>query len=111
MAKRRNEENKRVKAILEMLKYKGIFAWRQNNMPVATRDGYRAFIGMPGLPDIIGVLPGGRFLGIEVKSDTGKQSDKQLDFQRALEIHGGVYILAYSVHDVETKLSKLGGIK
>ena len=106
---RRTEESKRVKAILDYLQYRRVFAWRQNNIAVPSVDGFRSFVGMRGLPDIIGVLPGGVFLGIEVKSKTGRQSKHQKEFQKNLERLGGVYILARCVDDVEKGLSKYFG--
>ena len=42
--------------------------WRQNQggMPNG-RGGFRRFNGMPGLSDIIGILPDGRFFACEIK--------------------------------------------
>jgi len=63
----------------------------------------------PGWPDIIGIArPTGRFVAIEVKSATGRQSVAQSGVQRVLEAFGGVYILARSVQDVDAALARLG---
>jgi hypothetical protein len=56
---------------------------------------------MQGQPDIIAILPGGVFCGIEVKTPKGRQSPDQILFQKRLEAIGGRYILARSVTDVE----------
>jgi Holliday junction resolvase len=50
----------------------------------------------PGIPDIIAVI-NGIMIGIEIKAKNkkgliGKQSDKQVCFQQALENSGGIYI-------------------
>lgn len=52
--------------------------------------------GVSGQPDILGVTPSGRGLGVEVKSVRGRQSEQQRRFQKAWEAHGGLYILARS---------------
>jgi hypothetical protein len=91
-----NSESYIQKNILAYLSLRNIWAWRSNNLAVPGRR----FIGEPGLPDIVGMLPGGRFLGIEVKTKTGKQSDDQKAFQARCEKEGGLYILARSLDDV-----------
>jgi len=80
----------------------GMAVWRAavGNGYVRTKDGYRPmrFGGMPGQPDILGCYHG-RFLGIEVKTETGRQRLEQKDWQRAIEMAGGKYILARSASD------------
>jgi hypothetical protein len=48
----------------------------------------------------------GQYVGIEVKAPKGKQSEHQKEFQRKLEAAGGRYILAYSLDDVISELTK-----
>ena len=57
-----------------------------------------------GFPDLT-ALKNGKTLYIEVKTETGKQSDYQKEFQRVCEAHGGTYILARGVKDVTPFLS------
>ena len=100
------EENKRQKAILDYLRLsRGIFCWRQNNH--ATFDGktWRRHTGMPGIPDIVGIMDDGRFLGIEVKSMKGVQSKAQKVFQSECDKRTAVYILARNVDDVMKALA------
>mgnify|MGYP006345687005 CR=1 FL=1 len=42
----------------------------------------------------------GQFLAVEVKSDTGRQSEAQRNFQSMVEAFGGLYILARDVSDL-----------
>jgi len=56
---------------------------------------------MPGQPDIIAILPGGIFCGVEVKTPKGKQSPDQILFQKRLERAGGVYIVARNIADID----------
>ena len=63
--------------------------------------------GIPGQPDIFAIIRG-RFVGIEVKTATGRQSKDQQNWQRNCERAGGLYILARSVDDVRVMLEKEG---
>lgn len=44
----------------------------------------------PGTSDLV-LCVAGNFLALEVKTDTGRQSDAQHRFQSAVEARGGVY--------------------
>jgi hypothetical protein len=81
--------------------------WRNNSGLLFTPGGRRIRASVEGAPDLIGLLaPHGRFLGIECKSDSGKQTSVQIAFQRMIESFGGLYILARSVEDVTTVLDR-----
>lgn len=60
--------------------------------------------GLPGSPDIIGIMKGGRWLGIEVKTSNAKQSKEQKKFQAMIEKFGGLYILARCVESTLQKI-------
>ena len=85
-----------------------IVAWRSNNAGVRVGEGASryAFHGTKGVPDIVGVLPGGRFLGIECKSDIGRQSPEQEDMQERIEAAGGRYLLVRSAADLAEGLKE-----
>jgi hypothetical protein len=89
---------------------KAIALWlRAKGALVAITDAgaaYRAgaFFGdaLPaGWPDITGLLPGGRFIGVECKAPGGLQSEMQKHIQQAIRLRGGIYVLARSIEDVE----------
>lgn len=69
-----------MKSILEalQLRYKsqGHF-WRNNTGAVKTEGGRWLSFGQVGSPDILGVLQGGRFVALEVKTAKGKTSEAQ----------------------------------
>lgn len=73
--------------------------WRSNT-GAAKIKGRVVRFGVPGSPDLVGILPGGIWLGIEVKSETGRQSTEQINFMNMVRRFGGVYVLARSVQDV-----------
>ena len=58
----------------------GIMCWRNSSgsMPVEGPTGRRYIHMSPaGSPDIFGILPGGKMFGLEAKTKSGKQSEKQ----------------------------------
>lgn len=78
--------------------------WRNNTGSIKTPDGRFVTFGLKGSADILGIMRGGRFLAIEVKTATGRQSEHQKNFQNMIESFGGVYILARSAEDVKRRL-------
>lgn len=102
-------ENEVQNSILEYLKFKGIKAWRNNNGATFDKNiegGFRRknkWEKIYGTPvDILGVLPDGRFLAIEVKKDSkGKPSKGQIEFMENINNSGGVAFCAYSIKCVK----------
>lgn len=89
------------KEILEYLQTTGIFAWRNNT----GRKGKVSF-GLPGSSDIIGILPDGRFLAVEVKGPKTKVQKNQKEFLSGIKHRGGVAFVARSIEDVVEELEK-----
>jgi len=54
-----------------------------------------------GWPDITGLLPDGRFIGVECKSPEGRQSPVQKQMEQEIRRRNGIYVLARSIDDVE----------
>jgi hypothetical protein len=91
-------------AICDYLALKRYLFSRTNNEPIYDRSK-AAFRALPkytrrGWPDITVVGKGGQFIGIEVKSDTGRLSPEQQRLGEEIEKNGGRYILARSLDDV-----------
>ena len=61
-----------------------------------------------GWPDMIFVLPGGRFAAVELKAPTGRQSPDQKAVQASIEQLGGFYVVCRSLADVEAALKSWG---
>lgn len=55
----------------------------------------------PGWPDITGLLPDGRFIGVECKAPGGRQSELQKDIEQEIRRRRGLYILARGIEDVQ----------
>jgi Holliday junction resolvase len=59
-----------------------------------------------GFPDLT-ALKDGVTLYIEVKTQTGKQSAYQIEFEKICKAHGGTYVLARSVDDIKPYLTTI----
>lgn len=91
------------KQCLDWLTLKGIFHYRNNTGAVAAQyKGKQRFIrfGHPGISDIIGIAPDGRFLAIEVKRADGKLTEAQEVFLEQVEKSGGIALVVRSLEDL-----------
>ena len=100
------------RAVLKLLKDMGIEAWRTNSgMQVheATENSKRRVIrsAPPGTPDIIGWLPGGRFLGIEIKRPGERPRPSQVERLQKINHDGGAGFWVTSVYGAEIILRAL----
>lgn len=108
-------EGKIQKEILNWLRSQGIFAWRNNNVPIWDKrlnsgyGGYRSLAGIPGVPDIIAIVSG-RFVGLEVKPPQGKQSADQVLFERMCKRAGGFYAVVRSVEQAKTAIEAASAV-
>jgi hypothetical protein len=99
-----------VKACLEYLEIRGVYAYRQNTGAAEYQDktGKKRFVryGKPGASDIIGLLPSGRFIAVECKAHGGRLSEHQFRFLRDIERMGGLAVVARSVEDLAQSLKE-----
>jgi hypothetical protein len=72
----------------------------RNNCGYDGEKRVRYGVGSPGGADLIG-LYGGKFVAVEIKTPTGRQSDDQKRFQQLIEAKGGEYVILRSVEDAE----------
>lgn len=98
--KKKTPEKEIQSEICKYLKAQGIFFWR-NNTGVAMYGNRRIRYGAIGSPDILAIVKNGVLLGIEVKTQAGRQNEAQKRFQESMEKAGADYILARSVEDVK----------
>lgn len=92
---------------LELGREFDLVLWR-NNCGVAERNGHviRFGVGNPGGADLIGIFRG-RFVAVEVKTPTGRQSEEQRTFQQLVERKGGVYVVLRSVEEARAWLQEM----
>ena len=104
-------------ACLQYLAVKGIFAWRQNQGAIPLKNGgYRRFVGLRGVSDILGILPQrvpvvgegdvqfGNLLAVEVKRAGEKPRPEQAAFLERINERGGVALCVHSVGELEAQL-------
>lgn len=91
--------------ICQYLALKKYFFWRSNNLPAFDKKTGRVWnmpkYSMNGIPDIIVIGEIGQFIGLEIKSKTGKQSEAQKLFQQKCEKQGAEYFLVRSLKEVQ----------
>lgn len=93
------------RAILKYLRLRGCLV-AVTDAGAAYRAGSFGGDTVPaGWPDITGLTHDGRFIGVECKSSTGRQSPAQKQMEEAIRRRNGIYILARSIDDVEKALS------
>ena len=86
-----------VRVILTHLKsLDGCFCWKEHGGPYGTS----------GIPDIICCYRG-RFLGFEVKTETGKPTKLQQAVIRKINRAGGTALIVRSVEDVKAALADI----
>lgn len=87
-------------ACLMALSQAGCLVWRQDTGAYRAKSGALVRYGLcVGSSDIIGLAPDGRFLAVEVKTDTGRATDAQLRFIAAVQAAGGRAGIARSAAD------------
>lgn len=91
------------KAILDYLQYQenlgNLWFVRSASGAVNTDTGRRFKTGKVGCPDIL-LCQHGCFIGLEVKTPKGRQSDAQVEAQKVIEACGGKYYIVKSIDDV-----------
>lgn len=102
-------ENRVKNACMEWLALHKVFHYRTNNLPTTRVIGGRVIrqpVHRRGIPDCHVVI-GGRWIGLEFKSDVGRQSDDQSTFQRDVEEAGGLYLVVRGIDDLEAHIKPL----
>ena len=89
--------------IIDVLKYQGAIVFRMN----AGRGAYNQHLCPPGTPDLLAILPSGDSVWIEVKTESGKLSDKQKEMIAHLEARGQEVVVARNAIMVEKFLQKM----
>ena len=95
-------------SILKYLKTIDVSAWRNNSGKVRVNGGWMQ-LAPEGSTDIIGYLPGGKFLGIEVKKPGKKPTVKQTEWMEDAAGSGCIIIVAHCLDDVIRSLGQNAG--
>jgi len=99
-----------VRACLDMLWLRGVFAWRQNCGAFKVgRGDHKRFVratNVNGVSDILGVLPNGRFLAVECKRQGNTPTEDQRTFLNAVNRRGGLGLVVYDADDLAEILDR-----
>jgi hypothetical protein len=82
----------------------GIFSYANNTGSIKGVTRYQTY-GFPGSPDILGILPCGRYLGIEIKTGNAVQNKNQKKFERKIKESNGVYLIIRSIEGLNGELA------
>lgn len=87
---------------LKYLAARRILAWRQNNVGVfdPVKQVYRRGSATKGVPDLLGVLPGGVFLACEIKVGRDRLSEEQSAFIDNVNRQGGLALCVRCLDDL-----------
>ena len=112
-----DRESDVLSACLQYLTLRGVFAWRQNQGAIPLKGGgYRRFVGLRGVSDILGILPQrvqvvgegelqfGNLLAVEVKRMGEKPRPEQAAFLARVNERGGVGICVHDLRELEMQL-------
>lgn len=107
--RRTTPEGEVLKAVLDALKLRGVYAWRNNSGALFNPAGRPVRFGKVGSADVFGLLFNGRFLAIEVKAPgrEGTLTEAQWEFLCQVKARGGVAMVASDVADVWKMLDEL----
>ena len=101
MTRSRNPESILTEQLKSLLRIMHIFFWKN----------WSGTFSQKGIPDLLGVLPGGRAMLIEVKTPTGRVSPEQEDFLARAREAGAVAFVARSPRDLILGLREAGVVE
>ena len=85
-----NKETSIMRQIMVALSKKDCLVLRTNAGVYFDSTGNRVTIGFPGLSDLVGCTPDGRFFALEVKVPGQKPRENQLAFLEAIKKQGAI---------------------
>jgi len=99
----------RIKAgCLRYLERRGFFVWNNPSGAVRIASDRWVHFGLKGSSDLIGVLPDGKFLAVEVKAAHGRLSPEQSAFLEKVRGFGGVAVMVKSWRELDAALRREG---
>lgn len=102
-------------SILAYLQTQKGFFWK--NQSVGVWDNVKKTYRKPnnrfhinGVADILGCLPGGKFIAFEVKTKRGRATQNQKDFLQRISMLGGKAVIVKSIAEVEAILEEMNDL-
>jgi hypothetical protein len=102
------------RACVALLESRGVFLWRNNSRVMKVpgkggRDRLMRMGGGKGSPDLMGLLPGGRFIAVEVKRPGERPRPDQYDWLDRVRSAGGVACWASDAATLDAVLARVLG--
>jgi len=94
-------------AAIKILKHYPQLVFWPNPSGRAKRCGQWLKYGEPGSPDIIGIMPDGKFVGLEFKTKTGTFRPDQVRFRGKCEDRHALYFVVRDLDDLKPLLTML----
>jgi hypothetical protein len=111
MSKGNGPENPVLRGCLKYLQIRGIYHWRNNTGAVRVAPDRWISFGKKGSSDILGILPGGRFLAVECKApDGGRLSPEQKQFISDVSRTGGLALVVRGWRELDKALGETGAV-
>jgi len=95
-------------ACLRYLEKLQIMAWNNPTGAVQITPGRWLHFGKKGSADILGCLPGGRFLAVETKAPGGRLSPEQKQFLADIQDLGGLAVMVRGWKELDKVLREAG---
>lgn len=92
--------------LVALSKVKNIYYFRAGSGAIKTQYGGYFKTGKKGCPDVVGCYKG-YFVGWELKTDKGKQSDEQEATEKLIKSIYGFYFVIRSVEDLMESFKKI----
>jgi hypothetical protein len=110
MTRTRTPESQVLKQCLQLLKLRGVPAWRQNQGALRVGKRFIRFAGAEGICDIVGCLPalGGRLLCCECKRPGGRLTASQKSFLENMGRAGALCLVISDARDLDAALKAEG---
>jgi hypothetical protein len=105
---KRTPESVVLAGCLRYLEKAGIYHWRNSTGAVRIAPGRFIRFGKVGSSDIEGILPGGRFLAVEVKAPGGRLSPEQRQFLAEVQALGGLAVTVRGWRELAEALREAG---
>jgi hypothetical protein len=108
MADRTTPEGTVLAGCLRYLQARRIYHWRNSVGAVRVAPDRGVHFGKKGSADIIGCLPDGRFLAVEVKAQNGRLSPEQKQFLAEIRELGGLALVIRDWRELDAALRGAG---
>jgi len=90
-----------IQDVVEVLRHMGCLAWRNSTGAHRTRSGGWVKVGLgKGGPDVVGMLPGGRFLGLKLKLGDDRLKEHQREWLSSVRELGAAVAVVGSAREV-----------